>query len=141
MKIEGPRQTSSAGKASNTTKAGSKGASFSSYLSETDDAESTNDAGRVIGVGGMLGLLSVQANEQATEREQRRQAYEYGEDLLADLDSLRVGLILGEYNQMQLQGLVNRVQQRQKTDNDQGLNDILADIELRAQVELAKLQR
>ena len=141
MKIEGPRQTGSASKANSTSKAGPKGASFSSYLSETDDTESAADAGRVRGAGGMLGLLSVQANEEATEREQRRQAYDYGEDLLADLDSLRVGLILGEYNHMQLQGLVNRVQQRQKTDNDQGLNDILADIELRAQVELAKLQR
>ena len=142
MKIEGPNKTNSTGKAGGAAKtAGPKGAAFSSYLSASEEAESAGGLSRVVGVGGMLGMLSVAASEEATAREQRQQAIDYAEDLLADLDALRVGLILGEYNEMQLNGLINRVQNRRQIVADPQLKAVLEDIDLRAQVELAKLQR
>lgn len=142
MKIEGPNKTNAANKAASTGKTtGPKGAAFSSYLSASEEADSTSGLGRVVGVGGMLGMLSVAASEEATAREQRQQAIDYAEDLLADLDALRVGLILGEYNEMQLNGLINRVQNRKQVVDDPALKAVLEDIDLRAQVELAKLQR
>jgi hypothetical protein len=141
MKIEGPNKTNSTGKAGAAKTAGPKGAAFSSFLSASEEAESAGGLSRVVGVGGMLGMLSVAASEEATAREQRQQAIDYAEDLLADLDALRVGLILGEYNEMQLNGLINRVQNRRQIVADPQLKAVLEDIDLRAQVELAKLQR
>jgi hypothetical protein len=142
MKIEGANKTSASTKAGSTGKtAGPKGAAFSSYLSEAEESESAGGLSRVAGVGGMLGMLSVAASEEATAREQRQQTLDYAEDLLADLDALRMGLILGEYNEMQLNGLINRVQNRKQVVGDPALKAVLEDIDLRAQVELAKLQR
>ena len=82
-------------------------------------------------------LLSVQ--EMGDSLDNRRRAIKRGEDLLDQLDELRHGLLIGAFSPAKIDNLLSMVRQHQATVTDPKLTEILADIEVRAAVELAKL--
>jgi hypothetical protein len=84
-------------------------------------------------------LLTVQ--EVGDPLEGRRRAVRRGEDLLDRLDELHMGLLAGTFPAERLDQLLATVRRRRESVADPGLSEILADIELRASVELAKLGR
>lgn len=138
MKIEGPKRSEAAGKTEKSKKSGGvSGASFSEYLSETEGIAAP---AAPVAVGGVNLFVALQAAEAATEREQRRQAVERADDLLNELEDLRVGLLLGSYTLNQLHNLTARLHQKRAQINDPGLMALLDEIELRAAVELAKYE-
>ena len=144
MKIEGPKKTDSTSKTKKTSKAGQSSsadkASFLSHLSSAMEASGAEETSSVAATAGMAGLLGIQAAEEATERENRQKAVDYGQDVLADLEDLRMGLITGRYSKLQLERLSANLQQRRANIADEKLIEILDEIDLRAQVELAKYQ-
>lgn len=138
MKIEGPKRSDAAGKAEKSKKSGSvSGSSFSEILSET---EGVSAAAAAVPVGGVNLFVALQAAETATEQQQRRKALEHADDLLAELEDLRVGLLLGSYTLNQLQNLASRLNAKRANITDPELISLLDDIELRAAVELAKYE-
>jgi predicted outer membrane protein len=143
MKIEGPKKTDSASKTTKKAKtsrsSSSDKASFINHLSAAmgGDGE-VDEATSVAGAAGVAGILGIQAAEEATERENRKKAVEYGADVLADLDDLRMGLVTGRYSKVQLERLSVNLQNRRDNVTDQKLIEILDEIDLRAQVEIAK---
>jgi Class II flagellar assembly regulator len=138
MQIEGPKRTNATDKTGKTKKAGSvSGSSFSELLSETSEVGA---AAPTVNVAGVNMLLALQAAEHATDQDQRKQAIEQADDLLADLEDLRVGLLLGNYTVHQLRQLGARLQQQRARITDPQLMALLSDIELRAAVELAKYE-
>jgi hypothetical protein len=64
-----------------------------------------------------------------------------GSNLLDTLDQLKIALLSGRVSPQQLELLKGQVRQRGDAVDDPGLADILAHIELRAEVEIAKLSR
>jgi hypothetical protein len=84
-------------------------------------------------------LVSLQANEDATERK-KRQARR-GHDLLDGLDRLKAALLGGRVALSELEHIRANLSARRETTDDPRLDDVLAHIELRAAVELAKLGR
>ncbi len=142
MKIEGPKKssnTSNTKKSSRTGKSSSSDrASFASHLSASMGSDASDEANNVAGASGISGILGIQAAAEATERENRKKALEYGDDILADLDDLRLGLVTGQYSLQQLERLSQNLQNRRDNIDDQKLIDILDEIDLRAQVEIAK---
>lgn len=136
MKIEGPNRTNAPGKTDKAKKAGSAGTSFSDYLS----TEEVGTAAAPVGVAGVNLFVALQAAEQATEQDQRRRAIVHADDLLNELEDLRIGLLLGSYTMTQLQNLAARVRQQRLVVQDPALKALLDDIELRASVELAKYE-
>ncbi len=84
-------------------------------------------------------LVSLQANEDATERK-KRQA-KRGHDLLDGLDRLKAALLGGRVAIADLERIRVNLSARRETTDDPRLDDVLAHIELRAAVELAKLGR
>jgi hypothetical protein len=138
MKIEGPKRTDGAGKTEKSKKTGStSGASFSEFLTEAESVETSRAPAPVTNVSLYVAL---QAAETATEQENKRRAIERGDDLLAELDDLRIGLILGNYTKTQLERLGAPVRQQKLSIEDPHLKGLLDDIELRAAVELAKYE-
>ncbi len=138
MHIEGPKRTNATSKTDKTKKTGSvSGTSFSELLTETADVGA---AAPTVGVAGINMMLALQAAEHATDQDQRKQAIEQADDLLADLEDLRVGLLLGNYTVNQLRQLGQRLNQQRARIQDPGLLALLSDIELRAAVELAKYE-
>lgn len=136
-RIDGPGRTGAVGKTDKAKKAGSvSGSSFADLLSE--EAGGVESVTPALGAGAISTLLSIQANEQATEREQRQRAIAYGDDLLDELDNLRVGLLMGNYTINQLQQISYRLEHRRLSIDDPDLLSIIDDIELRVRVEIAK---
>ncbi|HEY1096488.1 MAG TPA: flagellar assembly protein FliX [Alphaproteobacteria bacterium] len=136
-RIDGPGRTGAVGKTDKAKKAGSVGgSSFADLLSE--EAGAVEGVTPALGTGAISTLLSIQANEQATERENRQRAIAYGDDLLDELDNLRVGLLMGNYTINQLQQISYRLEQRRLSIDDPQLLSIIDDIELRVRVEIAK---
>jgi len=112
------------------------GASFT--LPGQSAASSARGAG-VAAAGPLDMLLAVQAEEEPQERK-RRQA-KRGHDLLDGLDALKAALLGGRVMPAQLERLKQSLELRRETTDDPRLDDVLAHIELRAAVELAKLGR
>ncbi len=82
-------------------------------------------------------LLSLQEVDDVTERKSRAKKRASG--LLDELDSIRHGLLMGEIPPHQLHLLRDKVASSRPEVDDPQLTSILDDIELRAEVELAKL--
>lgn len=95
--------------------------------------------GAVSSAGQLDTLLAVQAEGEAQERK-KRQARR-GHDLLDGLDRLKAALLSGRVQISELERLKTTLSLRRETTDDPGLDDVIAHIELRAAVELAKLGR
>jgi hypothetical protein len=138
MKIEGPKRTDATGKTDKTKKTSrAGGASFSEFLTESEGVESARGPAPVTNVSLYVAL---QVAETATEQENKRRAIERTDDLLSELDDLRIGLLLGNYTKSQLERLGMRLRQQRLTIQDPKLKALLDDVELRAAVELAKYE-
>jgi hypothetical protein len=85
------------------------------------------------------GLLAVQAAGDSLER--RKRALRRGHGLLDGLDRLKVGLITGEVSGSALLDIRRQLMQQREQADDPALDEILAHVELRAEVELAKLAK
>jgi len=86
-------------------------------------------------------LLSLQEVEDGTSGQSRSRARKWGNDVLDDLERLRVGIISGIIPRGDLERIAASVEQRRARTDDPALEMILDEIELRAKVELAKLEQ
>ncbi len=90
-------------------------------------------------LAGIDALLVLQAEEDPTQR--RRRIAKRGSDILDVLDTIKAALIAGRVQVSELARLQTMLQQRRETSDDPRLDEVIAHIELRAAVELAKLGR
>ncbi|MDA1090901.1 MAG: hypothetical protein O3A85_11400 [Proteobacteria bacterium] len=66
---------------------------------------------------------------------------QYGNDLLSHLDGLRMAILDGVLSKDKLTELAHNLRQKRQNSDDPRLNEIIDEIELRAEVEVAKLTR
>lgn len=99
----------------------------------------TGSAQAAAPAGAIGGLLAVQAAGGEIERRQR--AMRRGSGILDGLDRLKIGLLSGSVGQGELLSIRAQLMQHRDQVDDPGLQDLLAQIDLRAEVELAKLAR
>ena len=78
------------------------------------------------------------AQEMPGDTLSRRRAAKRGGDILDQLDRLRLGLVTGAIPRRELQLLVEMLAKQRETIADPGLMSVIDEIDLRAQVELAK---
>ena len=90
-------------------------------------------------LAGLDAILTLQTSADTTE-ERRRRATRRGHDLLDGLDRLKASLIMGRVSTRDLRTIAGRLAERAGESGDPRLDGLIADIELRAAVELAKLQ-
>ena len=84
-------------------------------------------------------LLALQERGSATDpRTNRRRAIKRGEQMLDILDDVKIALLGGEIPRAKLARLLFAVESERQIIDDPQLADVLAHIELRARVELAK---
>lgn len=103
------------------------------------DTEETAAAGSLSGAGPVGGVGALFALQEVDTDGERRRAAKRGNDLLDQLEELKLGLLFGHFPKEKLQNLLAMVRGRQERIDDPRLAGVLADIELRAEVELAKL--
>jgi hypothetical protein len=88
-------------------------------------------------VGGIDALVALQGLEDSTER--RRRAAARGRVALDALDALKVGLLSGSLDPSALLRLRAATVDLTEASGDHNLDRVLAEIELRVEVEIAKL--
>lgn len=140
MKLTGIGGASAAGPASKTAKTSkSAGGGFAESLASLDQAEESQGVDAPAAVGGIAALLATQGVGDALEREARKRMVDYGNDLLDKLEELRHGLLMGAIPKEKLIALAQMVRSRRDMPSDPHLSELLNEIELRVEVELAKL--
>lgn len=116
--------------------ASGNGADFASQIAEPEAGAPTGVSGPAAPAG-VNPLLAVQEVADATSDAAKSKAQ--GEALLDRLDDIRMGLLAGFIPKDRLEDIVRLVRNRKAVPAIEGLDDVLDAIELRAQVELAKL--
>lgn len=143
MKIFGVGPTSSSSEVKRKDKASAKPGEFARHLDSASGSDAAEGAAvdQVAAASDVGALLAVQAMSDASDREARRRLIMRGEKILERLDELRVGLLEGRVPKESLMELARTVRDRRESVADPGLAAVLDEIELRAQVELAKLSQ
>ena len=103
---------------------------------------STGSASQLVGttpLSSLTNLLSIQADDDDIVR--RRLAKKRGDDLLLHLDELRLALLEGRLAAETLVNLRATLSVDREQTDDPRLDAVLAEIELRAEVEFAKLDQ
>jgi len=107
--------------------------------SETEDTSSlppTSDISSVASMDTLLSLQEIPDNEIS-----KRQAVQEGKGALETLEKLRLALLTGGITDNMMSKLSAVTSINKQFINDSNLDSIIHDIELRAAVELAKLER
>lgn len=105
-----------------------------------DGDSTTHNAGAATGtrnIGGIDALLALQGVEEPGER--RRKAVKRGRNALDALDALKLGLLSGTLDTAALAKLKSVAASLSEPSGDPALDTVLAEIGLRAEVELAKI--
>ena len=114
-----------------------RGASGTFSLEDGNAARSTAAASGTRSIGGIDALLALQSVDDPGER--RRKAVKRGKSALDALDALKIGLLSGSFDTGALARLKLATASLSEPSGDPALDAVLAEIELRAQVELAKI--
>ena len=86
-------------------------------------------------------LLAVQEASDSTEKRSRGLARQYGDHVLDGLTEIQQGLLEGVVPKEKMADLARRVRAKRQRIDDPRLKEIIDEIELRAEVEIAKLTR
>jgi hypothetical protein len=135
MEIKGPGRIETGPIRRTGKPAGSSGASF--HIADAGEVRSAVVSGPGP-IGALDSILMLQGLDDSTDG--RSKGLAHGEKLLDMLDEVRDGLLAGGVPRTTLNRLANAVTRRQDQFNDPKLQAVLDEIELRAHVELAKLE-
>ncbi len=142
MKVTGLGAGAQSSRTKRTDKTDRKSGEFRDALTgSVDEAEDARGVDGLSSLAGVNTILALQSMGDATEREARKRLVRRGEDILDQLEEIRHGLLVGGLSQDKLETLAQTVRSSREDCPDPGLGAILDEIELRAEVELAKLQR
>jgi hypothetical protein len=111
--------------------------SFSLPPQESTPAQ-TSSASALRMVGGIEALMALQGVEDPAER--RRRSVAKGRYALDVLEELKLGVLSGSLDSGSLGRLKSAAEGLKDTSGDGNLDGVLAEIELRVEVELAKMQ-
>jgi hypothetical protein len=133
MRIQGPASTAPGATRGPTRRAPS--GTFS--LSERDESRPGGGPAALRTVGGIDALIALQGVEDPAER--RRHAVKRGRLALDALDELKIGLLGGTLTPATLTRLRSAAAFLKDGSGEAGLDGVLGEIELRVEVEIAKM--
>lgn len=139
MKIEGPNKTAGAKGASKADARKTGDGSFGTMVNDAEETTAQAPVARTSAVSALDALLVLQGAEDSSSEEAAKKARKRAADLLDQLDKVKMGLLTGELPKSTLQQLAQTIATHRDQVLDPKLAEILDDIDLRAQVELAKL--
>lgn len=137
MKIDGVGKSAEAGKSKKKDKV-SGGGSFGDML--TGAAGQSQGASASQSVARVDALLAVQETESPTERAARKRMTQRADAILSELEKIRMGLLMGTMTVGDVLNVADVVASHREKISDPALTAILDEIDLRAQIELAKIR-
>ena len=105
-------------------------------LSQTESPAGTRPTSAPKGIGNIDALLALQGVEDPLER--RKRAVTRGRSALDVLDDLKLGLLSGSLDTSTMHRLRQAAADLKSNSGEPGLDQVLSEIELRVEVELAK---
>jgi hypothetical protein len=118
-----------------------EGSGFMDALKQAAQPQETREIAETSMAQPVESILSVQVIQDTGDQESRKQSKQYGLELLDRLDEIRDGLLVGAISKDKLMELAQSMRQQRRKSDDPQLNQIIDEIELRAEVEIAKLTR
>lgn len=134
MKISRTGSTSAAAPAGRVKKAAAASGAFA--VEEAEVAKGTSAAQSASAVAGVDALLAMQEVDEEGTR--KRRAVRRGHDMLDILDEIRIALLEGAVPVTKLKALLRVVNADTALTADPVINAVIAEVDLRARVELAK---
>lgn len=138
MKVTGPGSTQHTSKTDKKKSVSGSDQSFSSLV--TGGAAESEEASAAQSIAKVDALLAVQEVEDPTARAAKRRMRDRGENILQELDKIRMALLTGEVTVGDVLGVADMVAVHREKIMDPQLTAILDEIDLRAQVEIAKIR-
>jgi hypothetical protein len=135
MRITGPNGTAATGPGSSARRT----SSGTFVLPEAAGPQQPAATGAPRSLTGIDALLALQGVEDPTER--RKRAVSRGRSALDILDEMKLALLAGNLDPALLGRLAAIAAGLKETTGDPGLDGVLAEIELRVEVELAKMKQ
>lgn len=133
MRIENSGPLGGVRQTKKSTKSGSSKGVFSVAEEETESARSVAGPANVTNLDALLSLQAVD-----NPLNSKKETAERGVDLLDWLEEMRLSMLSGKLSPAQVQRLAQKVKNLGRT-GDEKLDSILAEIDMRARVELAKV--
>ena len=140
MKIAKTGAVGKSGKSNRKKVSGTSG-NFAEALEAIEGVENTEDGIGAGAVGPVAAVLSLQEVPDATEHPSRGVLISKSEDLLDRLDEIRISILSGSISKEKLTELGRQLKKKRIESDDPKLNELIEEIELRAEVEIAKLVR
>jgi cysteine sulfinate desulfinase/cysteine desulfurase-like protein len=137
MKIEGPNRTSSASGTKGKGKASSADGSFGDLI--TGGAQEARSAAATHSIASIDSLLAAQSVEDPTARAARKRMQVRADNILTELENMRIALLTGTLTVGHVVDIADVVAAHREKIMDPRLHSILDEIDLRAQIEIAKL--
>ena len=115
-------------------------------LPEESAGTDGKQAARTSGASSMGALIAAQLHgvserDQDERRRKRQKGVARGNNILGALDEMKIEMLAGRLSPAQVLKLIGTIEGRENDSDDPRLEALLDEIELRARVELAKLQR
>lgn len=124
----------------NKTKKAASGGNFSAYLKESMTGQPQGVSG-TSSIAVPEAIFAAQLVDEEIEREARKRLLKRGATLLEKLEEIRDGLLAGSISKERLIEISRLVKDRKTGCDDPRLTEIIGEIELRVEVELAKLTK
>lgn len=136
MKVEGPGGANSASKSKKSSSASD--VDFSQYMK--GGASEASGAGAAQSIAQLDVLLAAQAVEDPTARAAKKKVRARADDILGKLDQIRIAMLGGNLTVGHMIDVADVVASHRDKIQDPVLTSIIDEIDLRAQVELAKMR-
>lgn len=138
MKVEGPQRTSQSGPAKKKDRAGEADGSFGSLV--TGAAGGPAGTAATQSIASVDVLLAAQGADDPAQRGARQRMRQRADSLLRELDGLKAALLTGRLTVGHVIDIADVIASHREKVMDPRLTAILDEIDLRAQIELAKLR-
>ena len=137
MRITGPKGNTGVSSKPKTSGKSASGSSF--QVSDANAPASAKNVGALRSLAAVDALVSIQEVPDATAR--RAKAIARAENILEVLEEIKIALLSGSLPRSRVARLTRLVQDLRSDEEDEGLAQVLDEIDLRARVELAKLEK
>lgn len=119
-------------------KKNSSGADFASFL-KTSSNQQTSPVSGLANISSLDAIFATQMVDETEERQRRKKIIQRGKNLLQKLEEIRSALLVGYISKDKLLEIAKMLHEQKTVCEDERLLNIMAEIELRVEVELAKL--
>ncbi len=140
MKIEGPQGPQKSSGPRKSSSSSSSDASAFRSLMETDESASPLSAAPSQHINALDILLAVQGADDPTAKAARRRMIQRGDDILTALEKIKNGLLMGTLTVGDVINIADVVASHREKVSDPKLTELMDEIDLRAQVEIAKMR-